>query len=76
MTTIQAQIVGDRALLPRAEFDRLIELARRNEQIDVRLAEDDMPTLGMMRLAETGGAFDFWNDPGEDIYSMDDGEPV
>ncbi len=28
------------------------------------------------RLLENGGALDFWNNPAEDIYSMDDGEPA
>ena len=32
--------------------------------------------LGIMRLAEPGGAFDFWMEAGEDIYSAEDGEPV
>jgi hypothetical protein len=27
-----------------------------------------------MRLAETGGAFEFWNDPTEDVYALSDGE--
>jgi hypothetical protein len=29
-----------------------------------------------MRLVEQGGAFDFWLEDGEDIYSAQDGEPV
>lgn len=29
-----------------------------------------------MRLAETGGAFDFWLDPSEDVYTLSDGTPV
>jgi hypothetical protein len=29
-----------------------------------------------MRLADHGGAFDFWNDPGEDIYTIEHGEPL
>jgi hypothetical protein len=29
-----------------------------------------------LRLAEHGGAFDFWNDPDEDIYTLQHGEPV
>jgi hypothetical protein len=35
-----------------------------------------VPTLGIMRLIEQGGAFDFWKEEGEDIYSATDGEPV
>jgi len=32
-------------------------------------------TDDLMKLAETSGAFDFWNDPAEDIYGPDDGAP-
>jgi hypothetical protein len=37
---------------------------------------DDSPTICFMWLAEIGGAFDFWADAGEDIYTLDDGEPL
>jgi hypothetical protein len=29
-----------------------------------------------MRLVEQSGAFDFWKQDGEDIYSAQNGEPV
>ncbi len=29
-----------------------------------------------LRLAETSGNLAFWDDPGEDVYSLEDGEPV
>ena len=29
-----------------------------------------------MRLLESSGALDFWSAPGEDIYSIDDGDPI
>jgi hypothetical protein len=29
-----------------------------------------------LRLAETSGALDFWNEPGEDVYGPDDGTRV
>jgi len=29
-----------------------------------------------LRLADQGGAFDFWNDPDEDIYTLQHGEPL
>ena len=29
-----------------------------------------------LRLADAGGSFDFWNDPDEDIYTSDHGEPL
>jgi hypothetical protein len=76
MTTIHVQCIGDKALLPQSEFERLVELAQRYEEITVQMQEDDVPTLGIMRLAEQSGAFDFWQEEGEDIYSIEDGEPM
>ena len=76
MATIHAQLIGDQALLPRSELERLVELARQSEAIDLELQEDDVPTRAIMRLAEQGGAFDFWKEEGENIYSAQDGEPV
>ena len=70
MTTIHVQCIGDKALLPQSEFERLVELAQRYEEITVQMQEDDVPTLGIMRLAEQSGAFDFWQEEGEDIYSF------
>lgn len=76
MTKIHAQLIGDNALLLRSELERLIELARRSEEIEMEIREDDVPTLDIMRLAEQSGAFNFWKEEGEDIYSAKDGEPV
>ena len=59
-----------------SDLERLVELAQRSEAITVLRQEDDVPTLGIMRLMEQGGAFDFWKEEGEDIYSAADGEPV
>jgi hypothetical protein len=76
MTTIHAKIIGDSALVPRTDLERLVQLAKQSEQINLEIQEDDVPTLGLMRLIEEGGAFDFWREEGEDVYSADDGEPV
>jgi hypothetical protein len=38
--------------------------------------ERNMGSDDLMRLADASGAFDFWNDPAEDIYGPDDGELV
>ena len=76
MTIIQAQIVGDRALLPRDEFNRLVEIARRCEEIELHILEGSSSAEDMTRLAEQAGAFDFWNVPGEKVYSLTDGDPV
>ncbi len=76
ITIIHAQLFNDGAMLPRSEFERLVELARKSEEVEVHLQEDDAPTQSIMRLAEQGGAFDFWQDEGENIYSAEDGEPI
>ncbi len=40
------------------------------------LDADDAPAAGIGATALAGGAFGFLDDPREDIYSADDGEPV
>ncbi|HEV3260948.1 MAG TPA: hypothetical protein VG013_29115 [Gemmataceae bacterium] len=76
MTTIHAQLVGDKALLLRSEFEQLLGLARQSEVVDLQVQPHDLPTPDVMTLAEQGGAFDFWREAGEDIYTTHDGEPV
>ncbi len=76
MATIHVQSIGDKVLLPQNELEQLIGLARQTEAVAVQWQEHDLPTLGVMRLVEQGGAFDFWKESGEDIYSATDGEPV
>ena len=71
MTTLHAHLVGDKAVLPWAEFERLVELAKRSEEIIVQIEEDDLPTAGIMQLAEQGGAF-AWLAEEQDMYSVDD----
>jgi len=71
MTTVHAQAIGDQALLPRAELERLVELARRHEDVELQIDEDEVSTHDLMRLAETGGAFDWLADQ-EDLYSEAD----
>jgi len=71
MTTIHARMVGDQAVLPRSEFEQLMELARQAEAVELKLEDDDVPALGIMALAEQGGAF-AWLAHEEDLYSVDD----
>jgi hypothetical protein len=59
MTTVHAQVIGDKALLPRAELERLVKLAERSEPISLQIEEEDVPTLGIAWLGDHGGAFDF-----------------
>jgi len=37
---------------------------------------DFSETRFLADLISSGGAFDFWNDPDEDLYNLDDGDPV
>jgi hypothetical protein len=76
MTTIHVQLIGDKALLLHSELERLVALAQQSEEIKVQIHEDDVSTLSLMRLAEQSGAFDFWKEEGEDIYTAEDGEPI
>ena len=39
-------------------------------------SDEDPSTLDMMRLADRGGAFDFWLEEGECIYSIQGGLPI
>ncbi len=71
MTTVHAQVVGDKAVLPRTELDRLVQLARQSEEVSLELHEDDILNLGILMLAERGGAFDWLNDE-ENLYSVND----
>lgn len=38
--------------------------------------QDDLPAELLARAAELGGSFAFLAAPTEDLYSLDDGEPV
>lgn len=71
MTTLHAQLIGDKAVLPRKEFERLVELARRSEEITLQAETDEAPTVGIVKLAEQGGAFE-WLAEEEDLYTLND----
>jgi hypothetical protein len=60
MVTIHIQCIGDKALLSQSDLKRLVDLAQQSEAITVLRRNDDVPTLGIMRLMEQGGAFDLW----------------
>ncbi len=71
MTTIHAELVGDKAILPRLDLDKLLELARRNEAVDMVTQSEALPAAGLAMLAEQGGAFAFLADE-EELYTVDD----
>jgi hypothetical protein len=53
-----------------------LEPARRTEIADLQVQQDDLPTPALMRLAEQSGAFDFWKEEAEGIYTLEDGEAI
>jgi hypothetical protein len=71
MTTVHAEIIGDKALVPRSELERLLEIARRSEPIQVEVNGPALLTQGIMELADAGGAFDWLADE-EDLYDLTD----
>lgn len=76
MATIHVQCIGEKVLVPQSELELLVELAQRYEEITVQREEDDVTTEDIMRLSEQSGAFDFWKDERENVYSSKYGEPV
>ena len=71
MTILHAQLIGDKTVLLRSELERLVALARRSEEIELHLETNEIPTVGIMRLAEEGKAFD-WLAEEENLYSVED----
>jgi hypothetical protein len=71
MTIVHAHLIGDSAVLPRAEFEQLVELARRSKEIELQLDEEEVPTEGIRQLAAQGKAFD-WLAEEEDLYTVED----
>jgi hypothetical protein len=71
MTTVHAELIGNNALLSRKDLEKLLELAQQTEEVTLETREDDIPTVGIMSLAEHGGAFDWLSDE-EELYSVKD----
>ena len=73
---VHAQLLGPNVVLPRRDWEKLLGLARRSGDVEVRVEEDELSTASLMNFAVQGGSFDFWHDQGEDVYTLEDGEPV
>ncbi len=73
MVKVHAQSVGpEKALVDRAELERLIDVARQVEEVELIEVQDDIPADGLMQLAQEGGSFSFLADPREDVYTLND----
>jgi len=70
---VHAEPVGpDKALVSREELGKLIEAARKVEEVELIESADDLPAAGLMRIAAEGGSFQFLDDPREDLYTVND----
>lgn len=49
--------------------------SNKEAKVVILIKEDDITDEVWMKLAMKTGAYDFWNDPSEDIYTIQDGEP-
>lgn len=49
--------------------------SKKQAKVVVLIKDDEITDKEWMALAMKGGAFDFLNDPGENIYTMEDGVP-
>ena len=45
-------------------------------RVHIAILDNDLGPIDMAKLAELGGAFDFLDNPEDDIYNLDDGEKV
>jgi len=73
MVKVHAQQVGpEKALVDRGELQRLIEVARQVEKVELIEIQEDLPTEGLMRLVQEGGSFSYLADPREDVYTLND----
>jgi hypothetical protein len=73
MVKVHAQSVGaEKALVDRAELQRLVDAARRVEEVELIEVQDDLPAEGLMLLMQEGGGYEFLADPREEVYTLND----
>jgi len=70
---IHAEPIGpDKVLVNREDFRKLIEAARKAEEVELVEPADDLPVEGLARVATEGGSFQFLEDAREDLYTVHD----
>lgn len=73
MLTINTKSIGsEKVMIDRKDFEELVKKAKLIEPIAVKEVDADLPIEGIMKLVESDKAFEFLNNPAEDIYSLDD----
>lgn len=79
MTQLLEKVFQEVSNLPYEEqnyYAHLIlnEMKSKNNERSIRYTE--MSDEEVLLVAEQSGSFDFLNDPSEDIYTLQDGEPI
>ncbi len=70
---IQTRNYGENQVIISADdLQKLVKIAEQVEPIKIDEKETDFDTKDLMYLAEKSGAFDFLNEEGEDIYTVND----
>jgi hypothetical protein len=73
MVKVHAQQVGpEKTLVDREELQRLIDVARQVEEVELIEVQDDLPAEGLTRLVEEAGSLSFLADPREDVYTLNE----
>lgn len=73
---LNEDIHGKLKLVAALEKRSIVSVVEEFLQKELRKKLSDLPTEALQQLAARGGSFDFLNNPAEDIYTEDDGEPI
>lgn len=72
----QVYNTGILEILPKIAESDESETVNMQESIRVLGGQDEPTVKQRIKAVELSGAFNFWDRPGEDIYSLEDGEPI
>lgn len=74
MTTIIIEERGERIILARDEWEKLLQLARKSANVEIEnttVADEEVSECEWLLAAQHGGAFDWLHDE-PDLYSIED----
>lgn len=74
MTTLHVQEVAGHALVPRAELERLIALARQSEEVNLEVetqGQDAVSTQSIMELGQKSRAYGWLREEGDEYSRAD-----
>jgi hypothetical protein len=72
ITLITTRIGPRQIMIDEDQFKQLVERVRTVEEVRIVENQSEFPIEGIMFLEDRAGAFDFLNDPDEEIYSVHD----